>query len=84
MTLEDKVTEIITKQLGVDGKNIRGETSFADDLGADSLDIIEMVMAFEEEFGITIADEDAENLTTVRDLTERLKTKHPEACRKYT
>ena len=59
MTLEDKVKEIILSQLGVVGKDIRRETSFVNDLGADSLDTVEIVMAIEDELGIEIADHDA-------------------------
>jgi len=84
MTIEDKVKEIIFEQLGTLGKDIRGESSFIDDLGADSLDMAEMIMTIEEEFDIVIDDMDAEGLRTVSDLIERLKNKYPDACRKYT
>jgi len=61
----DKVKGIIVEQLGVDDSAVKSETSFIDDLGADSLDIVELVMALEEEFGLEISDEDAEKITTV-------------------
>ena len=64
---EDKVKEMIAKELEVDVKQLTGEAKFIEDLGADSLDIVELVMAFEEEFGIEIPDEDAESITTVQD-----------------
>ena len=61
----ERVIEIIVEQLSVEGASITEETSFKDDLGADSLDLYELVMAFEEEFGIEIPDESAEKITTV-------------------
>ena len=61
----NKVKEIIIDKLGVDGKKITMEAKFIDDLGADSLDTVELIMQFEEEFGIEIPDDDAENITTV-------------------
>ena len=67
MSVEQKVKEIIVEQLGVDADEVTAEASFTDDLGADSLDIVELVMAFEEEFGIEIPDEDAEKISTVKD-----------------
>jgi acyl carrier protein len=63
----DKVKEIIVDQLGVDEADVTAEKSFIDDLGADSLDTVELVMAFEEEFGIEIPDEEAEKIKTVQD-----------------
>lgn len=75
MALEDKVKEIIVEQLGVDASEVKPTASFIDDLGADSLDTVELVMAFEEEFDIEIPDEDAEKLTTVGQAIEYLKTK---------
>lgn len=66
----DKVKEIIIDQLGVDGLAIKAEVSFLNDLGADSLDIVELVMAFEEEFNLEISDEDAEKILTVNDAVE--------------
>lgn len=73
MALEDRVTEIIMEQLGVSREEIRPEASFIDDLGADSLDIVELVMAMEEEFDIEIPDEDAEKIQTIRDATTYLQ-----------
>jgi acyl carrier protein len=73
MALEDRVTEIIMEQLGVSREQIRPEASFIDDLGADSLDIVELVMAIEEEFDIEIPDEDAEKIQTIRDATDYLR-----------
>jgi len=64
---QEKVKSIIVEQLGVDEEEVTMDASFTDDLGADSLDIVELVMAFEEEFGIEIPDEDAEKISTVRD-----------------
>ena len=63
----DKVKKIIVEQLGVDEEEVTEKASFVDDLGADSLDTVELVMAFEEEFEIEIPDEDAEKITTVQD-----------------
>ena len=75
MALEEKVKEIIVEQLGVNAEQVTPEASFVEDLGADSLDTVELVMAFEEEFGAEIPDEDAEKLTTVGAVTEYLKAK---------
>ncbi len=66
-TIEVKLKEIIVDQLGVDEKEVTQEASFIDDLGADSLDTVELVMAFEEEFDIEIPDDDAEKILTVKD-----------------
>jgi len=66
----DKVKSIIVEQLGVDDDEVTMEASFTDDLGADSLDIVELVMAFEEEFGIEIPDEDAEKISTVKNAVD--------------
>ena len=63
MALEEKVRDIIVEQLGVNQEQVTPEASFIEDLGADSLDTVELVMAFEEEFGIEIPDEDAEKIT---------------------
>ncbi len=65
-TIEDRVKEIIVQQLGVDAAEIKKESSFMDDLGADSLDMIDLVVAMEEEFDTEISDELAEKLTTVQ------------------
>ncbi len=70
-----KVKEVIVEQLGVDPERVKAEASFIDDLGADSLDIVELVMAMEEEFGIEIPDEDAEKLKTVQDVASYLQAK---------
>ena len=75
MSLQPKVAKIIEEQLGVDQEKIKPEASFIDDLGADSLDIVELVMAMEEEFDIEIPDEDAEKLKTVSDVTTYLTSK---------
>ena len=75
---EDKVKEIIAKELEVDVKNLTPEAKFIEDLGADSLDIVELVMALEEEFGLDIPDEDADKLKTVGDALEYLQ-KHSNA-----
>ena len=75
MALKDKVNEIIVDQLGVDAGEVKDAASFIDDLGADSLDTVELVMAFEEEFDIEIPDEDAEKLNTVGDAVKYLEDK---------
>ncbi len=79
MSLEDKVQEIIVEQLGVNAEQVTPEASFIDDLGADSLDTVELIMAFEEEFGAEIPDEDAEKLTSVGKVLEYLSAKGIEA-----
>ena len=76
MALEDKVKEIIVEQLGVNAEQVKPEASFIEDLGADSLDTVELVMAFEEEFGAEIPDEEAEKLKTVGAVIEYLKGKN--------
>ena len=70
MAVTDKVKSIIVDQLGVDEDEVNGAASFADDLGADSLDIVELVMAFEEEFGIEIPDEAAEKIGKVQEAID--------------
>ncbi|MEM7481625.1 MAG: acyl carrier protein [Acidobacteriota bacterium] len=70
MSTEDKVKGIIVEQLGVESDEVTTGASFTDDLGADSLDIVELVMAFEEEFGIEIPDEEAEKIATVEDAVK--------------
>ena len=71
--LDTRVAEIIAEQLGVDVSEVVPEASFIDDLGADSLDTVELVMALEEEFGVEIPDEDAEKITTVKNALEYIK-----------
>ena len=66
----EKVKTVIVEQLGVDEASVRMDSSFLDDLGADSLDIVEFIMALEEEFGIEIPDEDVEKIVTVKDVVE--------------
>lgn len=75
MAIKDQVIEIIIEQLGVDETQVKPEASFIDDLGADSLDTVELVMAFEEKFDIEIPDEDAEKMRTVGDAIEYLNGK---------
>ena len=65
-SVEEKVKHIIVEQLGVDEDEVKPEASFVDDLGADSLDVVELVMALEEEFSLEISDEDAEKLVSVQ------------------
>ena len=73
--VEDKVKQIIVEQLGVDEAAVESSASFVDDLGADSLDIVELVMAFEEAFDIDIPDEDAEKIMTVKDAVDYITKK---------
>jgi acyl carrier protein len=73
--IEEKVKEIISKQLGVNATEVVPEASFVEDLGADSLDTVELVMAFEEAFGIEIPDEDAEKIAKVKDAIEYISKK---------
>ena len=75
----EKLKKIIAEQLNVNEAEIKPETKFKDDLGADSLDLFEMVMALEEEFGIEIPSEDLENIVTVNDIIGYLKEKGVEA-----
>jgi len=75
MGVEDRVKDIISEQLGVKKEEIKPESSFIDDLGADSLDTVEVVMALEEEFGIEIPDEEAEKITTVGEAIKYIETK---------
>jgi acyl carrier protein len=74
MTLEEKVKQIIVEQLGVDENEVTPTASFVDDLGADSLDVVELVMAFEEAFEIEIPDEDAEKIGTVQAAIDYIKS----------
>ena len=71
--VEDKVKQIIVEQLGVDEGEVTANASFVDDLGADSLDTVELVMAFEEAFDIEIPDEDAEKIATVKDAVDYIE-----------
>ena len=74
MSIEKRVKEIIVEQLGVNESEVNPEAKFVDDLGADSLDLVELVMALEEEYNIEISDEDAEKILTVGDAIEYIKT----------
>jgi acyl carrier protein len=69
----EKVKEVIIEQLGVDEDQVTLEASFTEDLGADSLDTVELIMAFEEEFGIEIPDEEAEKIKTVKDVIDYIE-----------
>ncbi|MEJ2697092.1 MAG: acyl carrier protein [Candidatus Sulfobium sp.] len=73
--MEEKVKEIIAKQLGVNPADVVPDASFVEDLGADSLDTVELVMAFEETFNVEIPDEDAEKIAKVKDAIEYIKNK---------
>jgi acyl carrier protein len=70
MSVEDRVKNIIVEQLGVDAEEVKPDASFVEDLGADSLDTVELIMAFEEEFGVEISDDEAEKIRKVRDAVE--------------
>jgi len=74
-TVDQKVKEIIVEQLSVNAEQVTPEAKFIEDLGADSLDIVELVMAFEEEFGIEVPDGDAEKLLTVGDVVKYIEDK---------
>ena len=76
-SVQDRVKQIIVEQLGVDEAEVTPSASFVDDLGADSLDTVELVMAFEEAFDIEIPDEDAEKMTTVADAIKYLESHVP-------
>ena len=69
----DKIKEIVVEQLGVDADQVTPEAKFVDDLGADSLDTVELIMAFEEEFDIEIPDTDAEKIKTVQDVMDYIE-----------
>lgn len=73
MSVEERVKEIIVEQLGVDAAQVTERAKFVDDLGADSLDTVELVMALEEEFSLEIPDEDAEKITSVGDAIDYIK-----------
>jgi acyl carrier protein len=77
--VDEKLKEIISKQLGVSSSEIVSEASFVEDLGADSLDTVELVMAFEEAFGVEIPDEDAEKIVKVKDAIEYINKKKSSA-----
>jgi acyl carrier protein len=79
--LEEKVKDIIVEELGVERDKLTADASFMEDLGADSLDTVELVMALEEEFGIEIPDEDAEKITRVKEATEYID-KHADKAKK--
>jgi acyl carrier protein len=79
-SVEERVKQIIVEQLGVDEGEVTPSASFVDDLGADSLDTVELVMAFEEAFGVEIPDEDAEKIATVKDAIEYIE-KHAKASK---
>ena len=76
-SVEEKVKEIIVEQLGVTPEQVTPRASFIEDLGADSLDTVELVMAFEEVFGVEVPDEDAEKLLTVGDVIKYIENKAP-------
>ena len=74
-SIEQKVKDIIVEQLSVNAEQVTPEAKFIEDLGADSLDIVELVMAFEEEFGVEVPDSDAEKLLTVGDVVKYIEDK---------
>ncbi|HYR91574.1 MAG: acyl carrier protein [Acidobacteria bacterium] len=78
-SVEDKVKQIIVEQLGVDESEVTPTASFIDDLGADSLDTVELVMALEEGFGMEIPDEDAEKITTVKEAISYIESHMPKS-----
>lgn len=78
MDIEKRVKEIIVEQLGVNESEVTPEAKFIDDLGADSLDLVELVMALEEEYNIEISDEDADKIQTVGDAIEYIKSHLPQ------
>jgi len=78
MSVEDRVKSIIVEQLGVDADEVLADASFVEDLGADSLDTVELIMAFEEEFGVEISDDEAEKIRKVKDAVEYID-KHTKA-----
>jgi acyl carrier protein len=78
-TTEEKVKDIIVEQLGVNPEQVTEKASFIEDLGADSLDIVELVMAFEEEFSVEVPDEDAEKLQTVGDVIKYIDDRAKQA-----
>jgi acyl carrier protein len=78
MAVEERIKSIIAEQLGVKPEEVTPEASFIDDLGADSLDTVELIMALEEEFGVEIPDEDAEKMTCVGDAIKYIGEKAPQ------
>ncbi|MCD6132771.1 MAG: acyl carrier protein [Deltaproteobacteria bacterium] len=74
MSVEEDVKKIIVEQLGVEEDEVKPEAKFIDDLGADSLDTVELIMAMEEKFGIEIPDSDAEKISTVQDAIDYIKS----------
>ena len=78
MSVDEKVKSLIVEQLGVDANEVTPEASFVDDLGADSLDTVELVMAFEEAFNIEIPDEAAEKIQKVKDAVEYIEKNSPQ------
>lgn len=74
MDVFEKVKDLIVDQLGIDSSKVTPDASFIEDLGADSIDIVELIMALEEEFGITISDEDAQNIKTVGDAVKYIES----------
>jgi len=79
MALEKEVIDIIVEQLGVDAADVTAEKSFVEDLNADSLDLTELIMTFEERFGFEISEEDAEKLKTVGDVIRYIENKQKES-----
>jgi acyl carrier protein len=73
MSVQERVKAIIVEQLGVDAEEVVPDASFVEDLGADSLDTVELIMAFEEEFGVEISDDDAEKIRKVRDAVDYIE-----------
>jgi acyl carrier protein len=73
MAVEERVKSIIVEQLGVDAEEVTPEASFVEDLGADSLDTVELIMAFEEEFGVEISDDEAEKIRKVKDAVDYIE-----------
>ena len=74
MSIEERVRKIVCEQLGVSDDEVNNDSSFVDDLGADSLDTVELVMAFEEEFELEIADEEAEKISTVQEAVDYINS----------
>ena len=79
MTIEQEVKDIIVEQLGVDADDVTPEKSFEEDLNADSLDLTELIMTFEERFGFEISEEDAEKLKTVKDVIDYIEERKKES-----